>query len=207
MENNSRTANVSLLTRRTRVPSEYTVYSTLVLNVLFSFLFCFVFFIEVATQSTFYCFSSVKATNVHGFQGSVVWPEWLSRSPAHPGAPLGQFSTIGCAGAAAPATVPLCRGIPPGRAAQAAPLWAAAPGRAQCAHGECVCRQGWGCVHRWGSSLKNSLTWCFVVATADSDFISSSKVGVFSGTVHAPFALLQVGTSCLQPLLILLSNS
>lgn len=67
-----------------------------------------------------------------------------------------------------------------------------------------VCTWGWGCLHRWGSSLKNSLTWWFVVATADSDF--SNKVELFSGTVHAPVALLQVGKSCLQPLLILLNH-
>lgn len=49
--------------------------------------------------------------------------------------------------------------------------------------------------------------WCFVVATADSDFISSNKVELFSGSVHAPVALPQVGKSCLQPLLILLNNN
>lgn len=45
-----------------------------------------------------------------------------------------------------------------------------------------------------------------VVATADSNFISSDKVKPFSGSVHAAVVLAQVGKSCLQPLLILLNK-
>lgn len=58
------------------------------------------------------------------------------------------------------------------------------------------------CSH--GRELAEGLSYCwFLVATADSDFISGNKGELFSGTVHASVALLQVGKSCLQPLLIL----
>lgn len=148
----------------------------------------------------------MKASNLHGFQGSIVWTEWLSRSLAHHSTPLGQFSIVVCARAATPAAASLCRGVPPGRPTRAASLWAAAPRRAQCIDGECVWKQGRWCIHRGGSSFKNSFIWyLFVVTTADSDF--SNKVKLFSGSVRAPAGLPQVGKSCLQPLLILLNNN